>query len=157
MRKLYNLLFLVLLLTALQACKKDSKPATPQNKAFGKWNADYSVDYEYNNGVKTPADTVASSPNAYVYTLNADGTGNVYLSGKKAYVFNYAIADNKINYTDFKYYNADGSLAGVESPFFETIINSTDTKLATSLEQDFTDSLGNHMRSIVEIYFTRVN
>jgi hypothetical protein len=157
MKKLYNLLFLLIALTALQACKKDSKPVTPQAKTVGKWNADYSIDFEYFNGIKSPADTVASSPNAYVFTLNADGSGNVYVSGKKAYVFNYTIADNKINYTNFKYYNSDGSQAGVEPPYSETIITSTDTKLATSLEQDSSDASGNQTRSIIEIYFTKIN
>ncbi len=155
MRKLYSVLFGVLFLTAISACKKDKTPVTQQNKAIGKWNADKGINNIYLNDKLTLSDTTILH-NSYLYQLNADGTGSIYVTGTKAYTFNYSISDSKINYTNFVLYNADGSVAGHQDPYFETIISITDTNLVTNFEQETTDATGKN-KSVTDIYFTRVN
>lgn len=157
MKKLYYLVIMGMIAAVVPACKKDSKPVTPVNKAIGKWNADYGVDQEYDDGKLTHSDTIKVPENYYIYTLNTDGTGNVYLSGKKGYTFDYTITDSKINYTNFVLYNPDGSVAGHQDPYYETIVSVSDTKLETKLEQPAPPQNGHTSSQVTLIYFTRVN
>jgi hypothetical protein len=155
MKKICAPLFLVLLIAVFSACKKDKSviPAVV-NKAVGKWNADKGINAYYDkNGTLTLSDTIILH-NSYVFDLNADGTGDVLVSGKNDLTFKYSISNSKINYSGVVYYNPDGTKAGDEADYFETITNSTDTSLVTVLEQISPDGSGD--KSLTTIYFTKV-
>jgi hypothetical protein len=154
MKKFHNLLFLILLLTVVSACKKD-KPVSPQNKVIGKWTGNKDINNYYTNNVLTLSATT-DLKGEYVFNLNPDGTGNVVVSGVSIYTFNYTINNSKINYTNYVYHNPDGS-TGTLDPFFEDITTLSDTNLVTVETEESTDNKGNINKTTFTVYFTRTN
>ena len=153
MKKLYIPLFLLLFIAAFSACKKD-KSVTPLvvSKAVGSWNADKAINENYDSSGKLQFSDTTVLHNTYIFNLKNDGTGNVLVSGKTELTFKYSLTDTKINYSSVVYYNLDGTRAGTEADYFETMPTLTNTNMVTVLEQDFSDGTG---KSLTTIYFTK--